>query len=330
MTATTQTTKRRIRQRPSVRLGAMEVLGFIDGPGTTTWTTSEMVPTPVARPTPASAPAADQPTIEEILETWVPNEVQDQLTRKKVRWGSITAVIALLTALTGAGYWIYSQPQQAAVAAVAEVTAEASALQANLWTLSDLNETLVADHFPESAAPARLLAVDDQARALFGASGNLPSSEAESRALAADGASDVLDASRLVGDALAYRIAVIPILFAPELETDASFIDLDDAAFAFGEWRLRFDTTKAALPTGILSDTTSELGLISAELDEIQARYLDALRNEDGPAAVAALDTLSARLWDAGVLLDEGLAGIQERVATRIDSAGDSLALLLG
>ena len=86
----------------------------------------------------------------------------------------------------------------------------------------------------------------------------------------------------------------------------------------------------AALPSGVLSQVTSELGLISAELDGIQSGYLDAVRSRDRWGAISALDVLSERLADAEVVLGEGLAAVHNRVADRLASAGESLALLLG
>ena len=92
----------------------MEVLGFIDTPGTaTTWTTTE-TPLPSETHTATTGtPPAEPPTIEEILETWVPSDVDSDLTKKKVRWGLTTAVVVFATSLGAAGYWLYTQPAQA-------------------------------------------------------------------------------------------------------------------------------------------------------------------------------------------------------------------------
>lgn len=331
MTATTKTTGRHIRRRPSVRLGAMEVLGFIDTPGTaTSWTTTETPLPTETHQAPTDEATAEPPTIEEILETWVPNDVVEDLTKKKIRWGLVAALAIFGILLGAAGYWLYTQPAQATARAAADVAAEATALQAHLTTLAALNDTLAADASAGSTATADLLAVDDQARSLFEVSGALPPSQAGTRSLAAEAAGDVLDASRLVGDAIAYWAATTPVLVAPPLETDPALIALDDAAMLFGEWRSRFDRVRSALPTTVLSEVSAELNLVSGEVDSIQTRYLDSLGNDDVALATSTLDGLANRLAEVDMLLRASLADIQSRVTERLASAGSALDLLVG
>jgi hypothetical protein len=309
----------------------MEVLGFIDTPGAaTTWTTTETPLPSGTHTTSAGTPTAEPPSIEEILETWVPNDVDSDLTRKKIRWGRVAGVVLFAAFVGVVGYWLYTQPAQVTAQARAGVVDEAMSLQGHLDTLAALNATLAADALAAPTATADLLAADDQARSLFDVSGALPPSHATSRSLAADAAGDVLDASRLVGDAIAYRAAITPVLVVPELETDSALIELDDAALLFGEWRSRFDRVRAALPTTVLSEVSAEFTLVSGEINSIQTRYLDSLRNDDAALAASTLDRLANRLAGVEVLLGASLADIQTRVTERLASAGSALDLLVG
>ena len=148
------------------------------------------------------------------------------------------------------------------------------------------------------------------------------------RSISADIAGDALDAARLVGDAIAFKGAVIPILAAPKFETDPDLIAIDDAAREFGAWQAQFDSVRTALSPGMMSVLNSELTLISGELESIQNRYLDAIRTDDRFGTHSAINDLGNRLSDAENILNTSLSDVQERANLRIADALSGIALI--
>jgi len=310
----------------------MEVLGFIDLPGPApTWTTTQDGQTSEERPAPEQP---ESPVTGAALADWRPAPFNAELVNRRIRRGSVIGAALVAAVLGAAGYWAYIQPGRAAAAALADATAEAAALNTHLGALHALGEALAeaptADISLTPALTPALSAADEQARALFDASAALPPSMSDSRMSAADAASDVLDATRLIGDAAANRTAVAPILAAPTLETDSAAVSISEAALAFGDWHARFDEVRSALPTGALSEVSAELELVSAALGGYRTRYLDAIRADDRGAAKAALESLSKRLEDAANLLSRSTAEAWDRAAARLSSASKSIETLLG
>ncbi len=302
----------------------MEALGFMDNPGIAgTWTTTA-VPPATARPTSQIAPTIDP------FADWQPTEVGSRLLRGRIRWGLLSASLLIAAGFVAVGFWIYQRPAALVSEALTEVQTSASALSPELMAAQELNKRLVDQEQMPSTVMAALLTLDSKARDLFEASAALPSSEATFRTQSADSASEALDASRLLGTSYAYRAAVIPILAAPEFETDASLVTLDDAARRFGEWQSKFDSVRSALPTGTLSPVTTELAIISGDLDSLQTRYLNALRKGDRWGAITVADDLSERLTVAEGMLYSGLSEVQVKVQSRIDKALTTIELLLG
>lgn len=321
MTATIGDPGREPRSR-RVRLASMEALGFIDRPGmATTW-----VHTAPARGRHEAPAVTTQP---DPFDDWQPTEVGSALFRRNVRWSLLVGILLMAAGAVVLGYWIYQRPITAAAHAAEDLEAAAAAIEPHLGELRQLNVTLTDQTQPEPANAA-LLAAEGLARDLFEVSGEVPPSDAATRSTAADAASDTLEATRLLGDAYAYREAVIPILALPAFEDDPGLIDLDDAARQFGEWHMKFDSVRGVLPTETLTELSSELGLISAELEATQSRYLDALRSDDPLQTTSVLDELAVRLETAQALLYEGLGDIQDRVSERLDSAATRLRSLLG
>lgn len=304
----------------------MEALGFIDNPVTaSTWSTTATPPMTVATPTTSRI----APTIDPFAD-WQPTEIGSRLLRGRIRWGLLSASLLMAVGIIAIGFWIYQRPAALASEALIEVHVSASALSPELIAVQELNNSLLDQEQIPTTVTAALLTLDAHARDLFEASATLPPSEAASRTQAADAASEALDASRLLGTSYAYRAAVIPILAAPVLETDSSLIALDDAARRFGEWQSKFDSVRSALPTGTLSSVTTELAVISGDLDLAQTRYLDALRKDDSLGTITAVDDLSKRLTAAEGMLYSGLSEIQAKVQSRIDKALSTIELLVG
>ncbi len=304
----------------------MEALGFLDGPGqANTWTTSPVASLPLK----TSYPASRQPPIDPFAD-WHPTEIGARLLRGRVRWGLLTGILLMIAGLSGIGYWIYDQPAVLAAEALTEVRATATGLEPDLVVLQGLNNDLLIQELSPSSVTSQLLAVASTARDLFAGSARLPSSESASRIKAADAASDTLDASRLLGNAYAYRGAVIPVLAAPSFETDRSLIALDEAARQFGEWQLKFNTVRSALSSGTLARVTAELDVISGDLDVLQSRYLDALRERNIAGAKAAVNDLNHRLRKAEAMLWSGLSDVQAKAQLRINEASSKIELLVG
>ena len=324
MTATIRKSPAPTFRRRPFRLVSMEALGFIDKPGVaTTWTATQPAPVPPS----ASSPPSHTP---DPFAEWTPTEIGSHLHIRKIRWGFLTGILVIAVGLSGVGFWIYQQPAERTAAAQSEVQADAQALRPELIALQQLNNTLLDADPGASTLISGLPGLDGAARALFEASAALPGSQGAARTHAANAASDALAASRLLGDAAAYRTAVIPILAVPEFETDSALIALDEAALGFGEWQSRFDSVRSALPSVTLSTVTAELDVISGELDDLHGRYLDALRADDRLGAISAVNELAGRLRHAEVLLYAGLAEVQAKIGQRAADAINAIDLLLG
>lgn len=315
----------RHKKRPTrrkARFSSMEALGFIETPMmTSTWSTSPP-PRPITPPPPS---VEDDP-----FAGWQPTKGSSELTERRFRWGMASVLALIIGGLTVAGLWLWQRPEAMAAASSSEVTTSAETLESELVGLRDTNSNLLAPELDSSAVSAQSLAVDGAARAVFDAAGALSDAAAPRRSLAVDVATTALDASRLIRDAVAYRSAVIQILVAPDLETDPDLIGLDDAVRDFGAWQQQFNQVRSALPTGTMSEVSSELELVAGNLASIQGRYVDALRDDDRLAAEGVLKDLAEQLSQ----VEESLINSLEEVQARVDDLiGDSLAgirLLVG
>lgn len=303
----------------------MESLGFFEDTvtRTTSWTTGAVTAVPVAQAVAVVEPQVDP------FDTWEVTAVEKRLVTGKIRWSSIIGVLMILAGIAGIAAWFYQRPVELTKDALADLSVSAQALEPALLSLQQANNALTEGTRPVSVT-ATLLELDDLARDLFSSSAALPQTQTRARSRAADAASDALDASRLLGDSVAFQAAVIPVLALPEFITDPNLIALDEAARSFGAWQARFDGVRSALPDGVMSAVTVELGVISGDLGATQSRYLDALRSDDPSAAVLTLGELSARLEGAYGLLTEGIVETQAKVSARIASALAAIDSLVG
>lgn len=312
------------KRRRRFRLSMMESLGFFEDTvtRTTTWSSG-----PVATTT-AVIPAVESSV--DPFEDWRPTEIGKRLVTSRVRWSLVVGILMICAGVAGVAAWLYQRPIEQAADALAELKQTAVALEAPLHALEQANGQLTA---PSAGAPSLtqvFLDVDAAARDLFASSAELASTQSTTRSTAADAASGALDASRILGDALAYRAGAAPILTLPQLQTDPQLIALDDAAREFGQWQARFDGVRTALPAGVFASVTAELSVVSGELDGAQTLYLDALRADDIEGAAAVLDELSDRLTGVIELLDVESAAIHDRVSERISSALRAISSLVG
>ena len=318
----------------------MESLGFSETP-TVTYTRARP---PVTQSRPRARHVADpvvKPrTVQEIWDTtelrddtvadWEPLAVERRLD-KGVRW-SVVLIWLLVAAIIGlGGYLIWQDRMQSSSTAVADVQDAAENLDSSLESL-----TLAATSFDAEAGPvtneilSATAAADDAGRALFSAAANLPATRATTRSIASEAASQALAASRSLTNVSAYIGAVTPILTAPNLITDPELIDLATAATDFGEWQARFEMISSNLPDDVMTEVNEELAVLLGELDEVQASYLDALREDDRESALEVVRELEGRLlviWDM-VRAEADLA--KTSILGEIQTARDSITSLTG
>jgi len=323
MTATTKppVEERRARPRP-IRFSSMETLGFSNP--SATWTDSPIhVPvTPNAHRGRHEAPEPEEKTVAD----WDPQDFGVRLTARNVRWSIVLVALVVLSGIGGVAYWLYQRPLAQAEASLTSLSAGAQSLRDALPTLESFASFLTTN---QTADSTDLFEVDAAARALFDASGNLSGSGSELRSSAAAASTSALDAVRLAGGASSYRLAVTPILAAPELETDPDMIELDEAARDFGDWQLRFEDIRTALPEQTMTATTQQLDILSGDLAGILTRYMDALREDDQDAAIGVLDELAARLDVVQEEMVASLEEIQSRVAERTAETEAALSVVL-
>lgn len=308
-----------------IRFSFMESLGFIESPAVVTrgWVPSET--------TPRFAPAhikrgAHERTVADIE----PLDTTRELFRRNVRWGLVATVSLLLGGALGVAGWLLQRPSELAEAAANSLRASASSLAHELEALEEVNATLTDPQVDSSAINAAALTVDSGSRELFTATAELPESDAGLRARAADAASKAIDAARLVSDAAAYRGAVIQILAAPRLETDPELIALDEAIRQIGAWRMSFDQVRSALPSGTMTNVSTQLDELSANLESIQSRYVDSLREDDRHSAEAVVLELAAQLQIIETVLNGSLEETQEAVSGLIEESLAGIDDLLG
>lgn len=306
----------------------MESLGFIESPATVsnTWFgPAPTAPVEASEQTPRIKRGAHERTVADLE----PNDTTELLIGKNVRWGLILVMVFLLGALGAGAIWLVQRPAAQAESALAAVDAAAESLEPELASLSEITVEFVDQNIGSTDITARTRAVDAQARDLFNAAATLPASAADQRSLAADVATTALDASRLISDAVAYRSTVIQILVPPELETDPELIALDDAVRAFGTWQQSFNQIRTALPTRTMSAVSQELAVVAGNLESIQSRYIDGIRDDDAIAASEALGDLADQLTEAESVLTISLADVQTRARELIEASLSGIDELL-
>jgi hypothetical protein len=339
MTATINRPKHVGKHRRPPRFAVMEALGFIDVPGSATrqWvapapTAGEPVPlqghTPrQVEPEAGSSPAPPPVTATAIdpFADWEPTEVGGRQLEGRVRWGLVALIVFLAASVGVAGYWLYRQPQIAAEEARSHVESEAAALLPLLDGLETAGARVTQPDFDPSEIDSLLLEVDSQARDLFEVSGSLAGSDQALRSSIADAAGDAMDAARLIGEAVAYRGAVVPILIVPALETDPELVTLEAAAATFSDWQARFDRVLGALPSG-LATVTDQLRSLSGDLTGIQREYLDTLRQDDADGVATVVRELEHRLSRIEETLQSAILDAEQASAARIAESREALS----
>ncbi len=333
MTATIRPPERGSRRRGPLRVTSLETLGFSDA--VSVWSdTRPKIPLTPSAPTVEDGPVvrrgrheAPAPPEPDAVADWIPAEFGGRLSGSNIRWTLVAVIVALVVGAAGFGYWLHQRPGSLQDAAAIELTARAGALEQALPALEEFNSGLLtADPITGTSS---LFDVESEARALFEASGGLATSQSELRRAASEAAGSALDGVRLASETHSYRVAVLPILESPDLVTDRSLIELDEAARSFGDWQLSFDTVRTALPESVISDVTRRLDVLSTDLPSILTSYVDALREDDSAAARAVVSDLSTRLDEIGAALADAVEDIQTRVSLRIEETREALHHLL-
>ena len=312
---------------PSKRLlrwASMESLGFYDTPTSATVTTyasqTDQAPTTLTvRPIPPTGDLVkdlwdstelDAPS----LLDWSPT-VRDRrrLRGRDFRWTRVVSSMLLVLVVGLGAAWLALRPAENAETSVALVSDRAAALESALTGLAEVGEQVSADPTPTGENAAALFAVDEAARGLFDASGALPPSQADTRDAASDVAGLSLDAARRVRDALALRGVVESLVVPPVLESDPAMTDLGGATLAFTEWRAGFEVASEAIPEGLSADVAAAVDSFAGALDQIQAKYADAIRLNDSPGARSAVAELETGL---GAIRESMMSAVAESTAS--------------
>ena len=303
-----------------MRFSSLESLGFSDA--ASVWSDS-----PIHEPEAPKGRHLAPPRDPETMADWRPEDYTKELNGSDVRWSVVVIATVVVFGLAGLGYWLYQRPAAQEESSIVAVRAQAETLQSAIPALERFNgDMLVAEATTGTSA---LFEVETIARTLFSASASLAQRETDLRSASTEAADAAIDGIRLAGDAYSYRSAVIPLLAAPDLETDPSLIPLDEAARSFGVWQLGFDEVRTALPDAVLPEVTSRLDILSGDLTSIMSRYMDALRDDNASAVRDVLSDLEYRLAEVGAALDTSLEDVQRRVAVRIDETRIALDSLL-
>jgi hypothetical protein len=344
-------------KRVFMRLASMESLGFFDSP-TRSWST----PTPESVAGPAlvsdetettgliTLPVGKhsrhaEPTGELVQDIWDSTELnapsladwapqafaEKHMRARRFRWPMVALLIVLAVSVAGAAWWLYREPGNSAATALDQVRVEAEGLSATIAQVLPLVDDLDADRLPEANRDASVFfEMGEQARAMFAASADLPAADAIDRTAAAEAAGLIIDASRRLMDATAYRTALEPALTLPLLETDPELTDLTTATDAFTEWRVGFESMVASLPLDVADQAAAALELVGSELEAIQIGYLDALRTGNRTMAVEALGNLRADLLTVRQAMLADITDLSVAVSGQIGEAETELDRLLG
>jgi hypothetical protein len=261
---------------------------------------------------------------------WKPVDMERRL-NKKVRYPFIAIWVVIIGVIVAGGVWIWQNSDSTSATAFAAVQDAAAELAATLDPLIAAAGSIdpAAETIPDTILPSAA-DTDEASRTLFSMSAELSTAHATSRSLAADAATQTLNATKNLTNTAAYIAAITPVLTTPSLITEPELIDLGSAATDFGSWRARFDLVVSNLPEGVLSPMTAELRDVGENLETIQGAYLDGLRADDQTAALEAVRTLEGRLTSAWSLLLEEAELAKTSIQDDINAARETLVSLTG
>jgi hypothetical protein len=347
MTATSHTKRRR------AKWASMESLGFFESPSiASTQGRSSSVQSPVkdaparsrqettlvrtGRHVRLTGVAVDDMWNTTELDTphladWEPQLEISRSLGRRVRWSIVITVLVLLGGLAATGYWLYRMPDEHAASASRQLTADAGSLRQTIASVAPLVAAIAASQLPAANADSETYsALGDAARALFTSSSNLPAAETSAKDLAAQAASEVMEAQRELVGATTFRGVLEPALVPPTLETDSNLVDLTSAAAAFADWRAGYQQIVAALPTDVAPTAFQAAGDLGTRLESIQGAYVDAVRVGNSHEATSALNELTDGLETIRQAILSDMSHLAADIVARLDSADESLSELVG
>lgn len=294
----------------------MEVLGFIETPATTVDSRLTWVET--TEQSPITTPITEDP-----LQGWVPNEISAESLGKSVRWGLVSVLAAVLILAAIAAVWVYRRPAVETAQARGAVVAAVESLLPEIDRLRQANRSLDAGEISGTAVNLAVLGLDAGVREVFETAAALHPTDLEARTSLIAASGDVADAVRRFSDAYSIRSAVIPALTPPELLTDPSLVELEDAAAAFADWQARYESIRADLPDTVFRSVVDAMAALSANLSGHQRLYLDAMSDGDAETAAAVISRIDVELGNIEERLFEELGNVKAQVEDSLDAADD-------
>ncbi|HSJ26766.1 MAG TPA: hypothetical protein VLB67_01050 [Acidimicrobiia bacterium] len=263
------------------------------------------------------------------IEGWTPGEMDPTLIRSGVRMRKVVAIGALMLLTLAIGWRVLTWGDGQTTESLAAVSDGSITVAANVAALDpvvdDIADGTLSDPLAASSALGRL---DESARTLFSAAGDLPTDEglAQVREQTIGQAAGALELATVLSESIAYSAAVELITRPVELPAETDIDGLTDVTERVTGWVGNFVNGVATLPGNDLTDThRAALRDLASSLPEWQAAYLDALRARDAERAAehaAQLETQTTFVrnsW-AGVA-----AGIAEWANERIAALGEPI-----
>lgn len=211
------------------------------------------------------------------------------------------------------------------------IITEAVALENLLPQLSDVVTALDDPTGPDLATSTEiLLSAESTARRLFSAAGSLQEDDSDIRAAAVTGASEVLEVTSLVNRLLAYRLAVEGILQPPALPDAPGSDQLAAITESVTGWRVEVELALEEITSSALPAHNALLEEWMKGLDAWQARYLDAVRQDDVEGAGAARADLEDQLASLGAALRSELATVSGELLSQLGDATTAIDRLVG
>lgn len=265
-------------------------------------------PPPPVTPPPAGVHSITGSLVEELwnlspdedIEDWSPAGVDATLVAPGIRMPIRVAIgVFIIAALAFTWRALpFSGPSTSeVVASVGDATDTLQQALAGIRpAIEDLGDGTLDDQL---GASAQLRAVDDAARVLFAAAGDLPDRPDATpvRDAAVADATAALDFETELSGALAYGAAVDLVARPIDLPTETDLQGLDTVTATVAAWVNDFQSGVQALPANDLTDThRAALVNLSNSMPDWQAAYLDSLRARDPEAAATHISELDTQI----------------------------------
>jgi hypothetical protein len=265
------------------------------------------------------------------IEGWTPGEMDPTLVRSGVRTRRVVAVGALVLLALAVGWRVLTWGDSQAAESLTAVSDGSAAVAANVTALgpvvADISDGTVSDPLAASAALARL---DESARGLFAAAGDLSTGEdlTPVREMAIGQAAGALDLAAVLSESIAYSAAVELITRPVELPSETDIDGLAIVTERITGWVGNFVNGVATLPGNDLTDThRAALGDLAGSLPEWQAAYLDALRARDAERAAEHVAQLETQITFVRNSWTGVAGGVAEWAGDRIAALGDPIVV---